>query len=108
MSDARDGAPATGMSARTADILEFTIIGLCIVALVMIFQPFELLLFSIGCGLVFVGAMAFNLVPLAVPGVPLRSVGIAALIVLLLLAVVIGLSILSAWLYGVYFVKPPG
>lgn len=104
----RDVSPATGMSARAADALEFAIIGLCIVALVMIFQPFELLLFSIGCGLVFVGAMAFNLVPLAVPGVPVRSVVIAGLIVLLLLAVVIGLSILSAWLYGVYFVKPVG
>jgi hypothetical protein len=96
------------MSARAADVLEFSIIGLCIVALVMIFQPFELLLFSIGSGLVFVGALAFNLVPLAVPGVPVRSVVIAGLIVLLLFVVVVGLSILSAWLYGVYFVKPPG
>ena len=104
----REATPATGMSARMADIIEFTIIGLCIVALVMIFQPFELLLFTIGSGLVFFGALAFNLVPLAVPGVPLRSVGLAALIVLLLFVVVIGLSILSAWLYGVYFVTPIG
>ncbi len=104
----RTGTPAAGMSSRAADVLEFTIIGLCILALVMIFQPFELLLFSIGSGLVFVGALAFNLVPLAVPGVPLRSVGMAALIVILLFVVVVGLSILSAWLYGVYFVKPPG
>ena len=104
----RDASPATGMSSRTAATVEFTIIGLCIVALALIFQPFSLLLFSIGCGLVFVGAMAFNLVPVAVPGVPVRSVVIAGVVVLILLVVVIGLAILSAWLYGVYFVKPVG
>ena len=48
----RDANPATGMSARTAATIEFIIIGLCIVALALIFQPFSLLLFSIGCGLV--------------------------------------------------------
>lgn len=107
MSDKGAGS-AAGMSARTAGAVEFTIIGLCILALAMIFQPFSLLLFSIGCGLVVVGALAFNLVPLAVPGVPLRSVAIAGLIVVVLLFVVVGLAILSAWLYGVYFVKPVG
>jgi hypothetical protein len=104
----RDASPATGMSARTAGAIEFTIIGLCIVALVLIFQPFSLLLFSIGCGLVVVGALAFNLVPLAVPGVPGRSVMIAGVVVLVLLFVIVGLAILSAWLYGVFFVKPVG
>lgn len=107
MSDS-DTSPPAGMSGGTAGAIEFTIIGLCIVALVLIFQPFSLLLFSIGCGLVVVGALAFNLVPLAVPGVPLRSVVIAGLVVIVLLFVVIGLAILSAWLYGVYFVKPVG
>jgi hypothetical protein len=104
----RNASPATGMSARTAGVVEFIIIGLCILALAMIFQPFSLLLFSIGCGLVVVGALAFNLVPLAVPGVPLRSLVIAGIIVLVLLFVVVGLAILSAWLYGVYFVTPVG
>jgi len=104
----RDASQTTGMSARTAGVIEFTIIGLCIVALVLIFQPFSLLLFSIGCGLVFLGAMAFNLVPVAVPGVPLRSVAIAGLVVLVLLFVIVGLAILSAWLYGVYFITPVG
>jgi hypothetical protein len=105
MSD-RTPVPATGMSPRTAGVVEFTIIGLCIISLAMIFQPFSLLLFTIGCVLVVVGALAFNLVPLAVPGVPLRSLGMAAIIVLVLLLVIVGLAILAAWLYGVYFVKP--
>lgn len=99
---------AAGMSARTAATIEHSIIGICIVALALIFQPFSLTLFSIGCGLVVFGALAFNLVPLCVPGEPLRSIGMAGLIVILALFVVVGLAILSAWLYGVYFVARPG
>ena len=104
----RSASPAAGMSARTAAAIEFLIIGLCILALALIFQPFSLLLFSIGCGLVVVGALAFNLVPLALPGVPLRSLAKAGAVVIFLFFVIVGLSILSAWLYGVYFVKQPG
>ena len=98
----------SGMSRRQAGIIEFCIIGICIIALVSIFQPFSLALFSVGCVLVVVGALAFNLVPLAVPGVPLRSVVIGGIVVLIILAVVVSLAILAAWLYGVYFVKPIG
>jgi hypothetical protein len=107
MSDQQGSAPA-GMSPRQAATIEFSIIGLCILALALIFQPWSLLLYSIGCGLVVLGALSFNLVPLAVPGVPLRSVVTAGIVVLVLLLVVVGLAILSAWLYGVYFVKPVG
>ena len=96
--------PAAGMSARTAFLIESTIIGLCILALVLIFQPFSLTLFTIGCGLVIFGGLAFNLVPLCEKGRPLSSIVKAALIVLVLLLVVAGLAILSAWLYGRYFV----
>lgn len=107
MSEAPRSAPA-GMSARAAATLEYSIIGICLVALILIFQPWALILFSIGCVLVVIGALAFNLVPLAVPGVPARSVWIAALVVLILLVLIVGLAILSAWLYGVYFVTPIG
>ncbi|HET7715296.1 MAG TPA: hypothetical protein VFK86_06685 [Bauldia sp.] len=105
---AKNANASAGMSARTAAAIEFTIIGFCIIALVLIFQPFSLLLYSIGCGLVVLGALAFNLVPLAAPGVPLRSVVMAGVVVIVLLFVIVGLAILSAWLYGVYFVKPVG
>jgi hypothetical protein len=107
MSD-RQATPATGMSVRTARAVEYTIIGFCILALAMIFQPFLLALFTIGSAAVVFGALAFNLVPLAVPGTPVRSLAFAGVIVLILLIVIIGLAILSAWLYGVYFVKPFG
>ena len=96
--------PAAGMSGRTAFLVESTIIGICILALVLIFQPFSLTLFTIGCGLVIFGGLAFNLVPLCEKGRPLGSLLKAGLIVLVLLFVIAGLAILSAWLYGKYFV----
>ena len=47
---------------------------------------------------------AFNLVPLCEKGRPLRSLLRAALIVVVLLFVIAGVAILSAWLYGKYVV----
>ena len=81
MSETR--APATGMSARTAATIENTIIGICIVALVLIFQPFSLRSIHVGCGLVVFGALAFNLVPLCEKGRPLRSLAATAGIVVI-------------------------
>lgn len=104
----RGTVPAAGMSARTAAIVENAIIGICILALLMIFQPFSRMLFTIGCGLVVFGGLAFNLVPLCEKGRPVRSLVNAGVIVLVALLVIAGLAMLSAWLYGVYFVKPPG
>lgn len=91
-----------GMSRFTARAIEYSIIALCLVSLLMIFQPFNQMLYSIGAGLVVLGGLAFNLVPLCVPGRPLKSVLRAALIVLCVLVVVIILAIGAAWLYGVY------
>jgi hypothetical protein len=107
MTDAT-AAPARGMSARTAGAIRNGIIGICILALVLIFQPFSRALFTAGCILVVFGGLAFNLVPLSEKGTPLRSVVIAGLIVIVALLVIAGLAILSAWLYGVYFVRQPG
>ena len=93
---------AKGMSVTTARAIEYSIIGLCIVSLIMIFQPFKLALFSVGAGLVVLGGLAFNLVPLCRPGRPLASIGKAALIVLVTLLIVASLAIGSAYLYGIY------
>jgi hypothetical protein len=89
----------TPQQART---VEWCIIGLCILALVLIFQPFWLSLYSVGAGLVVFGGLAFNLVPLSRPGVRRRSLIKAGIIVLVLLLVVAALAIGSAYLYGVY------
>ena len=91
-----------GMSDATARGIEYAIIGLCIIALVLIFQPFSLTLYGIGAGLVVLGGLAFNLVPFCRPGVPLKQVLRVALIVLITLLVVAALAISSAYLYGFY------
>lgn len=96
-----------GMSTGTALRIEFGIIGLGVLALIMIFQPFSLTVFSIGCGLVVLAALANNLLPMAQPGKPLRGVILAALIVALTFSVVVLLSIAAAHLYGVAFLNPP-
>jgi hypothetical protein len=98
----RDTSGHTGLTARQAWIVEWSIIGLCIVALVLVFQPFWLPLYSVGAGLVVLGGLAFNLVPLCRPGVPARTLVRAGLIVLVLLLVVAALAIGAAYLYGVY------
>ena len=94
--------PASGMKPGTARALEYTIIGLGIVALLLIFQPFSLGLFAVGCGLVVLAGLANNLLPLAQPGVPASAVIRAGVIVAILFLVVTGLSIGAAYLYGIY------
>jgi hypothetical protein len=94
--------PAPGMKPGTARALEYTIIGIGVAALLLIFQPFSLALFGIGCGLVVFAGLANNLLPLAQPGVPVSSVIRAAVIVAILFLVVTGLSIGAAILYGVW------
>jgi hypothetical protein len=94
--------PAPGMKPGSARALEYTIIGIGVAALLLIFQPFSLVLFGIGCGLVVFAGLANNLLPLAQPGVPAASVIKAAVIVAILFLVVTGLSIGAAYLYGIY------
>jgi len=91
-----------GMTRRQADVIRNTILGLCIVSLILIFQPFSLTLFGFGAALVVVGGLAFNLVPLCEPGRPVSSVVKAGVIVFVILLVVVALAIGSAALYGVY------
>jgi hypothetical protein len=97
----------TGMSAKTALRLEFFIIGLGLFALVLIFQPFSLTVFAIGSGLVVLAGLVNNLLPLAQPGVPARSVFVVALVVAMIFCIVLLVSISAAHLYGVFFLKPP-
>jgi hypothetical protein len=93
---------AVGMSQAQARTAEGLIIALCLFALFAIFQPFSLALFSIGCGLVVLGGLAFNLVPFCQPGRPARELWKAALVVVIVFVVVVLLALGSAWLYGVY------
>ena len=93
-------ATRKGMTPGQARTLEYTIVGLAILALLLIFQPFSLPLFSVGAGLIIFAGLLFNVVPMCQPG---RSFGYVArgfLIVLVIFAIVTGLALLSAWLYA--------
>jgi hypothetical protein len=96
------------MSAATAAAFEYAIIGLGVLALFLIFQPFSLLLFSLGCGLVVLAGLLNNLLPLCAPGVPVRTLAKVTLLIALIFLIVLGLAIAAAHLYGVLFVKGPG
>ena len=99
--------PARGMTAKAALRLEMFIIGLGILALILIFQPFSITVFAVGSGLVVLAGLANNLLPLAQPGVPARSVFVVALVVAMIFCIVLLVAISAAHLYGVFFLKPP-
>ena len=91
-----------GMGAATARTIEYAIIALCVISLLMIFQPFSLTLYGIGAGLVVLGGLAFNLIPHARPGVALRWLITVALIVLAILVVAFLLAVGTSYLYAWY------
>jgi hypothetical protein len=93
---------AAGMSVATATRLEYALIGLGVLALVLIFQPFSLTLYGVGCGLVVLAGLTNNLLPLCEPGRSVGSVVRIGLIVLAIFFVVASLAIGSAYLYGLY------
>jgi hypothetical protein len=97
-----DRAESQGMSAATARAIESAIIALCVISLIMIFQPFSLTLYGIGAGLVVLGGLAFNLIPHCRPGVPLRWLVTVALIVLAILVVAFLLAVGTSYLYAWY------
>ena len=90
------------MTAAQAKWVERIIIGICVVSVLFIFQPFSLQLFSIGCVTVVFGALAFNLVPLCREGVPARSLVKAGIIVLVILGIAAALGVGTAFLYVEY------
>jgi hypothetical protein len=94
-----------GISPATAQRLEWGLIGLGILALALIFQPFSLALFGVGCALVVFAGLANNLLPLCQPGTTPRSLVVASVIVALTFFVVMLISIVAASLYGVFFVN---
>lgn len=105
MSD--ENQASRGMTQAAARKLEYAIIGLGVLALLLIFQPFDIALFTIGCILVVLAGLINNLLPLAQPGVPARSVVKAAMIVAMIFCIALLVSIFAAHLYGAFFLKPP-
>ncbi len=103
MSDSR----GKRLTKKSALRLEFAVIGLGILALFMIFQPFSLIVFSLGCGLVVLAALANNLLPIAQTGTPVRKITFAAAVVALIFCTALLVAIAAAHLYGVAFLKAP-
>jgi hypothetical protein len=91
-----------GMSVRQAKAIEYAIVGVSVLSLVLLFQPFSLPLYSIGAGLVVLAGLAFNLVPLCTPGRPLASLIKAAVIIVIIFFVVAALSMGAVELYAMY------
>lgn len=96
-----------GMTRDGALRLEYFIIGLGIFALILIFQPFSVSLFAIGSVLVVLAGLINNLLPLAQPGVKVRSVVTVAMVVAMIFCIVLLISITAAHLYGLFLLKPP-
>ena len=101
------GMKNKGMGRKNALRMEFGIIGLGIFALLLIFQPFSIKLFSIGCMLVVLAGLLNNLLPLAQSNVRLRSVVTVGMVVFMTFCIVLLLAIVSAYLYGAFFLAPP-
>ncbi len=96
-----------GMTRQSAFRLEMFIIGLGVLALLMIFQPFSLKLFAVGSVIVVLAGLVNNLLPLAQAGVKVRSVVTVAMVVAMIFCIVLLVSIVAAHLYGVFFLNPP-
>ena len=99
--------PEKGMTSKQAFKMEYSIIGLGLFALVLIFQPFSIALFSIGCMLVVLAGLMNNLLPLARPGVKVESVITIAMVIGMIFCIVLLVSIWAAYLYGKFFLAPP-
>jgi hypothetical protein len=95
------------LSAAGARRLEFTIIGLGIVALLMIFQPFSLTMFTVGAMIVVLAGLLNNLLPMAQPGVAKSSFITTAMVVAMIFCITLIVAIFAAYLYGAFFLKPP-
>ena len=90
------------MTAAQAKLFERLIIGLCVLSILAIFQPFSLTLFSIGCVTVVIGALAFNLIPFCREGVPAKKLVKVFAIVLVVLGAAAALGIGTAFAYVAY------
>jgi hypothetical protein len=99
--------PVSGMGQKLALRVEYGIIGIGILALILIFQPFSLKVFAFGGILVVLAGLINNLLPLARSDVPFRSVINVAMVVAMIFAIVILIAIIAAWAYGVLFLAPP-
>ena len=90
------------MTERSSAIARNTILALSIGSLIAVFQPVSHVFFQIGCATAFVAAITFNMMPFLTAGRTWRSLRQPAITILIILMVLIGFAILSAWGYVLY------
>jgi hypothetical protein len=96
-----------GLSLRQSRTLEYGIVGASLLALVLIFQPFAVKLFTFGAAAIVIVGLAFNLVPMVQPGKSWRSLVIGVIVIVVAFAIVTLLSLGMAELYGYYITPAP-
>ncbi len=90
------------LSAKSATFSRGVVLTISVAALVMVFQPFSIIVFAIGCVLAFASALVFNLMPILQEGVRWALVGRAALIILAVFAVIFALAVAATYGYVLY------
>ncbi len=81
------------MSPRTARLVVSSVIAICLLALLFIFQPFVKELYTAGCIMVVIGGLTFNVVPFANTQNSFGRVLKVLAIVLAILVVAVGIAI---------------
>lgn len=90
------------LTAKSARIWRGIVLTMSIGSLVMVFQPLSMIVFAFGCGLAFVSALVFNLMPFLQTGGEVRQIGKAAIIILIAFGVMFLLAILATYGYVLY------
>ncbi len=94
--------PPKALGAAKAKLAENLIIGTGLLALFLIFQPFSITLFGIGCALVVFSGLANNLLPVCKAEKTWKDMARTAMIIGIIFSVVLTFALSSAYLYGVY------
>ncbi len=81
------------MSPRTARLIVASVIAVCLLALLFIFQPFVKELYTAGCLMVVIGGLTFNVVPFANTQNSVGRVLRVLAIVLAVLIIAVGIAI---------------
>ena len=90
------------LTAKSAKLWRSVILTTSISSLILVFQPFSMGGFALGCGLAFFSALVFNLMPFLQAGSTWKQVRKAAFIILIVFVVIFALAILATYGYVLY------
>lgn len=87
------------LSSKSAAQARTAVLGLSIGSLLLVFQPFSLTLFSIGCVTIILSGLIFNVMPFLRAGTPYSKIWRVLGIIFGVLVIVFVIATLSAWAY---------